>query len=132
MISLFVSPPPPTLGDVAIQSRFDGRQRLIVVAGTVVLVTALALILAVQAYHTLLEETFRERSLAYAQAFAASAGTWVEPLDIEMLRAASQFLLVGSDGEVQAREECRQPRLVPDRHCRRCSRANACRRQGGR
>jgi len=75
---------------------FDGKQRLVVVAGTVVLVTVLALILAVQGYHTLLEETFCERSLAYAQAFAASAGAWIEPLDAEMLRAASQFLLVGS------------------------------------
>jgi len=75
---------------------FDGRQRLVVVAGTVVLVSVLALILAVQGYHTLLEETFHDRSLAYAQAFAASAGAWIEPLDVEMLRAASRFLLVGS------------------------------------
>ncbi len=67
-----------------------------VVAVTVVLVTALALILAVRGYHTLLEETFRERSLSYVHAFAASAGAWIDPLDVEMLRAASRFLLVGS------------------------------------
>ena len=66
------------------------------VAVAVVLVTALALILAVQGYHTLLEETFRERSVSYVQAFAASAEAWIEPLNTEMLRAASRFMLVGS------------------------------------
>ena len=96
MTSLLGSSPPPTLGAAVIKTGFDGRQRLAVVAGTVVLVTALALILAVQGYHTLLEETFHDRSLAYAQAFAASAGAWIEPLDVDMLRTASQFLLVGS------------------------------------
>jgi len=81
---------------VAFTTRFDERQQLAIVAGTVVLVTALATILAVRGYQALLQETFRERGLSYVQAFAASASAWIEPLDIEMLRAASRFLLVGS------------------------------------
>ncbi len=86
---------------MGIIGRFDGKQRLVIAAVTVVLVTVLALILAVQGYHTLLEETFQERSLAYVQAFAASARAWIEPLDEEMLRAASRFMLVGSAVFVQ-------------------------------
>jgi len=96
LTSLCGSSTPPTLGDVAIGRGFDGRQRLIVVAVTVVLVTALALILAVRGYNTLLEETFYDRSVAYVQAFAASAEAWVEPLNVEMLRSAARFMLVGS------------------------------------
>ena len=96
MTSLYGSSTPPTLGDVAIGRGFDGRQRLIVVAVTVVLVTALALILALRGYNTLLEEAFYDRSLAYVQAFAASAEAWVEPLNVEMLRSAARFMLVGS------------------------------------
>ena len=101
LTALYGLPPPPTLEDVVIIRGFAGRERLFVVAVTVILVTALALILAVQGYHTLLEETFRERSVAYAQAFAASAGAWVEPLNADMLRAASRFMLVGSALYVQ-------------------------------
>jgi len=86
---------------VAITNRLKGGQRLVVVAATVVLVTALATILAIRGYHTLLEETFRERSLAYAQAFAASAGAWVDPLNDEMLTTAARFLLVGSASYVR-------------------------------
>jgi len=96
LTSLYGSSTPPTLGDVAIGRGFDGRQRLIVVAVTVVLVTALALILALRGYNTLLEEAFHDRSLAYVQAFAASAVAWVEPLNVEMLRSAARFMLVGS------------------------------------
>jgi DNA-binding winged helix-turn-helix (wHTH) protein len=81
---------------VAFTTRLDGRQRLAIVAGTVVLVTALATVLAVRGYRALLDETFRERSFSYVQAFAASASAWIDPLDVEMLRTASRFLLVGS------------------------------------
>ena len=63
---------------------------------TVVLVTALVLILSVQTYHSLLEEGFRERSIAYTQAFAASASTWLAPVNAPMLTAAAPFMLVGS------------------------------------
>ena len=96
MTFLYGPPAPPTLGDVAIGRGFDGKQRLIVVAVTVVLVTARALILAVRGYNTLLEETFRDRSVAYVQAFTASAEVWIEPLNIEMLQSAARFMLVGS------------------------------------
>ncbi len=96
LTSLYGLPTPPTLGDVAIGRGFDGRQRLIVVAVTVVLVTALALILAVRSYNTLLEETFHDRSVAYVQAFTASAEAWIEPLNTEMLQSAARFMLVGS------------------------------------
>lgn len=91
----------PTLVAVAITSRFDARHRLAAAAVTVVLVTALASILAVRCYHALLEETFRVRSAAYVQMFAASAGAWIEPLDVEMLQAAARFLLVGSTSYVR-------------------------------
>jgi len=41
------------------------------------------------------------RSAAYVQMFAASAGAWIEPLDVEMLQAAARFLLVGSTSYVR-------------------------------
>jgi len=96
LTALYGSSTPPTLGGVAIGRGFDGRQRLIVAAVTVVVVTGLALILAVRGYNTLLEETFHDRSVAYVQAFAASAEAWIEPLSTEMLRSASRFMLIGS------------------------------------
>jgi DNA-binding winged helix-turn-helix (wHTH) protein len=81
---------------VATTRGFDGKQRLVLAAVTVVFLTVLAVILAVQGYRALLEETFRERGIAYTQVFAASAGAWIEPLNTEMLQAAARFLLVGS------------------------------------
>ena len=109
---------------MAFTIRLDGRQRLAIVAGTVVLVTALATVLAVRSYRALLDETFRERSLSYVQAFAASASAWIDPLDVEMLRTASRFLLVGSasyvlidrDGEriVEERAEEAATLQLPD------------------
>jgi DNA-binding winged helix-turn-helix (wHTH) protein len=77
------------------------KLRLGLVSVTIVFLTALALVLSIRTYDRLLDEAFRERSVAYAQAFAASAGTWLDPLNVPMLRAASQFLLVGSALYVQ-------------------------------
>ena len=74
----------------------QARWRLGLASVVVVLLTALALVLAVRAYHRLLGEGFRERSIAYTQAFAASATSWLDPPNAPMLRAASRFMLVGS------------------------------------
>jgi len=86
---------------VAIDRWLDETKRLIVVGVVVVLATALAAVLVVRSQHGLLRETFRERSVAYAQAFATSSVNWLEPLDLDMLRTAAQFLLLGSARYVQ-------------------------------
>jgi len=74
----------------------QARRRLGLASVLVVLLTALALVLAVRAYHRLLGEGFRERSIAYTQAFATSATSWLDPVNAPMLQAASRFMLVGS------------------------------------
>jgi len=57
------------------------------------------------AYVHVVREGFRERSLAYAQAFAASAGAWVNREDLGMLRSAAQLVLAGSALYVQIADE---------------------------
>jgi len=76
-------------------SRSD-RRALAWVAAAILVITAVGLSFGVRTYHMLLDEAFRERSTAYAQAFAASASAWVDPVEASMLQAAARFLLVGS------------------------------------
>ncbi len=82
--------------EVGIGCRISDVRRTTVAAAIVLLTTAAVLTVAVRGYRALLEETFRERSIAYVHAFAGSASGWTDPLNGEMLRAASRFLLVGS------------------------------------
>ena len=67
----------------------------------VVSLTALSCGLAVHTVNTLLQQSFRDRSLAYTQSFASSALPWLDPLQPTMLQSAAQFMLVGSAQYVQ-------------------------------
>jgi DNA-binding winged helix-turn-helix (wHTH) protein len=87
---------------VARDRTLTSLRTLVASSGIVLLVSGLALALFVRTHGRLLDETFRERSAAYAQAFASSAGPWMDVPDVSMLQAASRFLLVGSALFVQA------------------------------
>ena len=75
--------------------------RLIVISAVLVLVTVICWLLAVQLSQTLVYASFEDRSVAYVQAFASSAGPWIQPLQPAMLRSAAKFMLVGSAQYVQ-------------------------------
>lgn len=63
---------------------------------------------------------FKERGLAYADAFAESAATWIQGGDLAMLRTAARFMLLGSalfvqvvwDGEVLVDERVGEVEVV--------------------
>ena len=71
------------------------------IALAVIGATALGAAWGVCCLHSVLTEGFVDRSLAYAQAFSASTLPWVNPPNVEMLDAASRFMLVGSALYVQ-------------------------------
>ncbi|MGC9529481.1 MAG: winged helix-turn-helix domain-containing protein [Candidatus Bipolaricaulaceae bacterium] len=64
---------------------------------------------------------FQTRGLAYAETFAESAAAWIERGDLEMLRTAARFLLLGSalfvrvswEGEQLVDERVREVELSP-------------------
>ena len=72
------------------------RRTFFIVCLAVVVTTAGGAFLAVREYDALLFEAFRERSIAYVQAFIASTRPWLDPVHPDMLTAASRMLLVGS------------------------------------
>ena len=88
------------------------HRTFVIVCLSVVLTTASGAFLAVREYNALLFEAFRDRSIAYVQAFVSSTRPWIDPLHPEMLAAASRMLLVGSalyvellvDGEIVVQE----------------------------
>ena len=85
--------------------RFGRNQALLGVAAVVALLSIIGAALFTNAYVHVVREGFRERSLAYAQAFAASAGAWVNREDLGMLRSAAQLVLAGSALYVQIADE---------------------------
>ena len=88
-----------------------------IVSIAVVVISASGAFLAVRQYDDLLFEAFRERSIAYVQAFVSSTRPWIDPLHPEMLAAASRMLLVGSalyvelvvEGEIVVQEWASEP-----------------------
>jgi DNA-binding winged helix-turn-helix (wHTH) protein len=72
------------------------QRMMIVVAMVTILVTAVAVILFSLVYRSVLTETFDERSVAYAMAFADSTNAWLAMGDEEMMETAARFLLLGS------------------------------------
>ncbi len=58
--------------------------------------SAIGAFLAVHEFTNLLFDAFRDRSIAYVQAFATSIDPWLDPLDVDMLRAASTLMMAGS------------------------------------
>ena len=99
------------------------QRMMIVVATATILVTAVAVILFSLVYRSVLTETFDERSVAYAMAFADSTNAWLAMGDEEMMETAARFLLLGSvlyvqvvsDGEflVDARVQAAAPLDLP-------------------
>ncbi len=67
----------------------------------IVLLTTMSWFLAVQTYRSIMLQSFRERSVAYVQAFASSAIPWLDPVQPAMLQSAARFMLVGSARFVQ-------------------------------
>ncbi len=67
----------------------------------IVLLTTMSWFLAVQTYRSIMLQSFRERSVAYVQAFASSAIPWLDPIQPAMLQSAARFMLVGSARFVQ-------------------------------
>ncbi len=87
--------------DVTSKGWWTPHRRWLITAGVVLALTALSSTLAVRTVHSLLNASFRERSLAYVTSFAASASPWFDPLQPAMLQSAARFMLVGSVQYVQ-------------------------------
>jgi len=67
----------------------------------IVLLTTMSWLLVMQTYRSLMQQSFRERSLTYVQAFASSTLPWLNPVRPTMLQSAARFMLVGSGQYVQ-------------------------------
>lgn len=78
---------------------------LLVLAATVVALTTVAAASFTHFYVQVLHDAFRERSTAYAHAFAAAAQPWISRAEVEMLRSAAQLVLAGSALYVQIANE---------------------------
>jgi DNA-binding winged helix-turn-helix (wHTH) protein len=72
------------------------NRRLIVVGGVAVVCTGLAVGLFLNAYASLVRSSFRERTVAYAQAFAATAGSWLARGEADVVETLARFLVAGS------------------------------------
>jgi len=77
------------------------RRSFLVISIALIAATAVGATWGVASLSNVLGEAFRERSLAYVQAFASSTLVWLNPANPEMLNAASRFMLVGSALYVQ-------------------------------
>lgn len=75
--------------------------RLLGLAASVVALSAVGAGLFTHAYLGVLHEGFRDRSLAYVQAFAAASLPSVSREDVEILRSTGRLLLAGSARFVQ-------------------------------
>jgi len=90
-----------TLLNVSLQRFVASRRKLVAFAAIVVVLSAVGSGLFARAYLLVLHRGFRDRSLAYVQAFAAASVSWVAAEDVAMLRSAGQLLLAGSARFVQ-------------------------------
>jgi DNA-binding winged helix-turn-helix (wHTH) protein len=90
---------------VLLKRWLDRYRTLFALATVVVVLSAVAAALFAHAYLAVLHDAFRERSVAYAQAFAAAVQPWRTQADVGMLRSAAHLLLVGSAIYVQIAEE---------------------------
>ena len=87
--------------DVSVQGFIRRHRTLLLLSTLVVAVAALGAGLFTSAYVRVLHAGFEDRSLAYVQAFAASAIPWLERGESEMLRAAALLFLAGSARFIQ-------------------------------
>ncbi|MFC2079200.1 winged helix-turn-helix domain-containing protein [Candidatus Bipolaricaulota bacterium] len=67
----------------------------------IVVLTTMSWLLVMHSYRLLMQQSFRERSLAYVQAFASSSMPWLDPVQPVMLQSAARLMLVGSARYVQ-------------------------------
>ena len=70
--------------------------RLIVAASVVIVCTGLAVGLFLASYASVVRSSFRERTVTYAQAFAATAGSWLARGDVDVVETLARFLVAGS------------------------------------
>ncbi len=70
--------------------------RLIVAASVVIVCTGLAVGLFLTSYASVVRSSFHERTVTYAQAFAATAGSWLARGDVDVVETLAQFLVAGS------------------------------------
>jgi DNA-binding winged helix-turn-helix (wHTH) protein len=70
--------------------------RLIVAVSVVIVCTGLAVGLFLASYASLIRSSFHERTVTYAQAFAATAGSWLARGDVDVVETLAQFLVAGS------------------------------------
>jgi DNA-binding winged helix-turn-helix (wHTH) protein len=70
--------------------------RLIVAASVVIVCTGLAVGLFLASYASVVRSSFRDRTVTYAQAFAATAGSWLVRGDVDVVETLAQFLVAGS------------------------------------
>ena len=70
--------------------------RLIVAASVVMVCTGLAVGLFLASYASVVRSSFHERTVTYAQAFAATAGSWLARGDVDVVETLAQFLVAGS------------------------------------
>jgi len=70
--------------------------RLIVAASVVIVCTGLAVGLFLASYASVVRSSFRERTVTYAQAFAATAGSWLARGEADVVEILAQFLVAGS------------------------------------
>jgi len=82
--------------------RVEARWRLTLgVVGAVVLATGLLCLFFVRSYQAVLAEAFRERSVAYASAFADAAQSWLAGGEADAAKGTARLLLLGSAFYVQ-------------------------------
>jgi DNA-binding winged helix-turn-helix (wHTH) protein len=95
----------PYPGGVSLKRWWTWYRTLFALATVVVVLSAVAAALFAHAYLAVLHDAFRERSVAYAQAFAAAVQPWRTQVDVGMLRSAAHLLLAGSAIYVQIADE---------------------------
>lgn len=90
---------------MSLKRRLSQYRTLFALAAIVVSLSAVATTLFTHSYLGVLHDAFRERSVAYAQAFASASQPWRTQADVGMLRSAALLLLAGSAIYVQIADE---------------------------
>ena len=90
---------------MSLKRRLAQHRTLLALAAIVVSLSAVVTTLFTHSYLGVLHDAFRERSVAYAQAFTSAAQPWRTQADFEMLRSAAHLLLAGSAIYVQIADE---------------------------
>ena len=87
--------------NVCVKAFIRRHRALLLLSAIVVAVAALGAGIFTSAYLRVLHAGFEDRSLAYAQAFAASAIPWLDREETDTLRSAALLFLAGSTRYIQ-------------------------------